>query len=317
MSVRHKAAFSRLAIGYVQRMTSKRFANLVPIFALLGSVIALGVGTSFAKQLFPQVGSLGTTALRVGFSALLLLALWRPWRWPLSRADAVSVLKYGVALGFMNLLFYMSLRTIPFGVAVAIEFSGPLAVAMAYSRKPIDFVWLALAIAGLALLIPFGNSAVSVTSLDTEGMLYAFAAAVCWGAYIVFGKRLAHLHAGHSVALGLSVAAITVVPFGVWHAGSALLDPNILLFGLGVAAVSSAIPISLEMVALKRLPEKAFGILTSMEPAVAALMGLLFLDEYLSLLQCLAVVCIMLAAAGSSVTARHEQPKSAAAVVLM
>jgi inner membrane transporter RhtA len=133
----------------------------------------------------------------------------------------------------------------------------------------------------------------------------------------VFGKRLAHLHAGHSVALGLSVAAITVVPFGVWHAGSALLDPNILLFGLGVAAVSSAIPISLEMVALKRLPEKAFGILTSMEPAVAALMGLLFLDEYLSLLQCLAVVCIMLAAAGSSVTARHEQPKSAAAVVLM
>jgi inner membrane transporter RhtA len=148
-------------------------------------------------------------------------------------------------------------------------------------------------------------------------MLYAFAAAVCWGAYIVFGKRLAHLHAGHSVALGLSVAAITVVPFGVWHAGSALLDPNILLFGLGVAAVSSAIPISLEMVALKRLPEKAFGILTSMEPAVAALMGLLFLDEYLSLLQCLAVVCIMLAAAGSSVTARREQPKSAAAVVLM
>jgi inner membrane transporter RhtA len=298
-------------------MTSKRFSNLIPIFALLGSVTTLGIGTSFAKQLFPQVGSLGTTALRVGFSALLLLMLWRPWRWPLSRVDAVSVLKYGVALGFMNLLFYMSLRTIPFGVAVAIEFSGPLAVAMAYSRKPIDFLWLALAVVGLALLLPIGNSAPNLASLDTEGMLYAFAAAVCWGAYIVFGKRLSHLHAGHSVALGLSVAAITVIPFGVWHAGSALFDPNILLFGLGVAAVSSAIPISLEMVALKRLPQKAFGIMTSLEPAVAAMMGLLLLDEYLNALQWLAVFCIMMAAAGSSVTARRGQPKSAPAVVLM
>ncbi|WP_168923729.1 EamA family transporter [Polaromonas vacuolata] len=298
-------------------MTLTRFSKLLPILALLGSVTALGIGTSFAKQLFPHVGSLGTTALRVGFSALLLLMLWRPWRWPLSRVDAVSVVKYGVALGFMNLLFYMSLRTIPFGVAVAIEFSGPLAVAMAYSRKPIDFVWLALAVVGLALLIPLGNSAVNVTSLDVEGMLYAFAAAVCWGAYIVFGKRLSHLHAGHSVALGLTVAAITVVPFGVWHAGSALLDPKILLFGLGVAAVSSAIPISLEMVALKRLPQKAFGIMTSMEPAVAALMGLFFLDEYLTWLQWLAVVCIMMAALGSSATARRDQVKSAPAVVLM
>ena len=295
-------------------MTSKRLANILPILAVLGSVTALGIGTSFAKQLFPQVGSLGTTALRVGFSALLLLALWRPWRWPLSRADAMSVLRYGVALGFMNLLFYMSLRTIPFGVAVAIEFSGPLAVAMLYSRRPIDFAWLALAVVGLGLLLPLGHS---VASLDSEGVMYALSAAVCWGAYIVFGKRLSHLHAGHSVALGLTVAALTVVPFGVWHAGSALLDPRILLFGLGVAAISSAIPISLEMMALKRLPQEAFGIMTSMEPAVAALLGLLMLDEHLGRLQWLAIVCIMMAAAGSSVTARRDQPQSAPAVVLM
>ena len=301
-------------MGYVRRMTSRRLANLFPILAVLGSVTALGIGTSFAKQLFPQVGSLGTTALRVGFSALLLLALWRPWRWPLSRADAVSVLKYGVALGFMNLLFYMSLRTIPFGVAVAIEFSGPLAVAMLYSRKPIDFVWLTLAVVGLGLLLPLGHN---VASLDPEGVMYALAAAVCWGAYIVFGKRLSHLHAGHSVALGLSVAALTVVPFGIWHAGSALLDSRILFFGLGVAAISSAIPISLEMMALKRLPQEAFGIMTSMEPAVAALLGLLMLDEHLSGLQWLAILCIMLAAAGSSVTARRKRPKSAPAEILM
>ena len=295
-------------------MTSNRLANTLPILAVLGSVTALGIGTSFAKQLFPQVGSLGTTALRVGFSALLLLALWRPWRWPLSRDDAMSVLKYGVALGFMNLLFYMSLRTIPFGVAVAIEFSGPLAVAMLSSRKLIDFLWLALAVVGLGLLLPLGHS---VASLDPEGVMYALGAAICWGAYIVFGKRLSHMHAGHSVALGLTVAALTVVPFGVWSAGSALLDPSILLFGLGVAAISSAVPISLEMVALKRLPQQTFGIMTSMEPAVAALLGFLMLDEHLSGLQWMATVCIMLAAAGSSVTAPRDHPKSAPAEVLM
>jgi inner membrane transporter RhtA len=238
----------------------------------------------------------------VGFSALILLLLWRPWRWPLSGADARSLLRYGVALGFMNLLFYMSLRTIPFGVAVAIEFTGPLAVALFYSRKPIDFVWVALAVLGLALLLPLGTQA---ASLDPQGVMFAGAAAVCWGAYIVFGKRVSHLHAGHSVALGLTVAAITVVPFGVWHAGAALLDPHILLFGLGVAAVSSAIPISLEMVALKRLSPESFGIMTSLEPAVAALLGLMLLDEHLTSVQWLAIVCIMLAAAGSSGTARR------------
>ncbi len=295
-------------------MTLRRFANILPLLAVLGSVTALGIGTSFAKQLFPLVGSLGTTALRVGFSALLLLALWRPWRWPLSRADALSIVRYGVTLGFMNLLFYMSLRTIPFGLAVAIEFSGPLAVAMYSSRKPVDFVWLALAILGLGLVLPLGHG---VASLDPEGVMYAMAAAVCWGAYIVFGKRVGHLHAGHSVALGLTVAAITVVPFGIWHAGSALLDPHILLFGLGVAAISSAIPISLEMMALKRLPQQAFGIMTSMEPAVAALLGLLMLDEHLSGLQWVAVVCIMMAAVGSSMTARREAPKSAPSEVVM
>ena len=208
----------------IQGMTLRRFANILPLLAVLGSVTALGIGTSFAKQLFPLVGSLGTTALRVGFCAV---------------------------------------------------------------------------------------------SLDPEGVMYALAAAVCWGAYIVFGKRVGHLHAGHSVALGLTVAAITVVPFGIWHAGSALLDPHILLFGLGVAAISSAIPISLEMMALKRLPQQAFGIMTSMEPAVAALLGLLMLGEHLTGLQWVAVVCIMMAAIGSSMTARRDTPKSAPAEVVM
>jgi inner membrane transporter RhtA len=294
--------------------SSARWAQAVPLLAVLGSVVALGIGTSFAKQLFPQVGSLGTTALRVGFSALLLLLIWRPWRWPLSRADARSLLRYGVALGCMNLMFYQSLQSIPFGVAVAIEFSGPLAVAMFSSRKPVDFIWLALAVLGLGLLLPLGHD---VASLDPTGVGFALGAAACWAAYIVFGKRVGHLHAGHSVALGLSVAALTVVPLGIWHAGSALLDPQILLFGLGGAAVSSAIPISLEMVALKRLPQEAFGIMTSLEPAVAALMGLMLLGEHLTGLQWLAIACTMLAAAGSSVTAGHEPPRQAADEIVM
>jgi inner membrane transporter RhtA len=281
----------------------------VPLLAVFGSVVALGIGTSFAKQLFPQIGSLGTTALRVGFSALILLLIWRPWRWTTTRADAQSLLRYGVALGCMNLMFYQSLRTIPFGVAVAIEFSGPLAVAFFTSRRGIDYVWIALAIAGLGLLLPLGHD---VASLNPEGVLFALGAAVCWAAYIVFGQRLGHLHAGHSVALGLSVAAITVVPFGVWHAGSALLDPGILLFGLGVAAVSSAIPISLEMVALKRLTPAAFGVMASMEPAVAALMGMLLLSEHLTGLQWLAIGLVMCAAAGSAATTQPAAQRGAA-----
>ncbi len=298
--------------GYRRGMSSHRFHHVLPLLAVLGSVTALGLGTSIAKQLFPLVGSLGTTALRVGFSALLLLLIWRPWRWALAPVDRMSLLRYGVALGLMNLLFYMSLRTIPFGIAVAIEFSGPLAVALYSSRKPVDFVWLVLAIAGLALLLPFGDTG---QALDVVGVLYALAAAAFWGAYIVFGKRVGHLHAGHSVALGLTVAAMTVVPFGIWHAGAALLEPRTLLIGLVVAAISSAIPISLEMVALKRLPQEAFGIMTSMEPAVAALLGLVMLNEQLTPAQWGAIVLIMAAAAGSAFTARREPPLPVSAAV--
>jgi inner membrane transporter RhtA len=277
-------------------MAASPQATAVPLLAVLG------IGTSYAKQLFPVIGALGTTSLRVGFSALILLALWRPWRWALSRKDALSIVRYGIALGLMNLLFYMSLRTIPFGVAVAIEFSGPLTVALWSSRKRIDFVWLALAVLGLGLLLPIHGSA---AALDPVGVAYALAAAMFWAAYIVFGKRVDHLHAGQSVALGLAVAAVVVVPIGVWEAGTALWDPHPLLFGLAVAAVSSAVPISLEMVALKRLPKEAFGIMISMEPAVAALLGLVLLGEHLSALQWLAIGCTMLAAAGSSVTAQR------------
>ena len=290
-------------------MTLSRFHRFFPLLAVFGSVTALGIGTSWAKQwLFPLVGAQGTTAVRVGLSAVLMLLLWRPWRWRLSRADAMAVACYGAALGGMNLMFYMSLRTLPFGLAVAIEFSGPLAVAIWSSRRAVDFVWVALAIMGLAMLLPIG---VSASALDPVGVLYALSAAVCWALYIVFGKRAGHLHAGHTVSLGLFVAALVVVPVGVVHAGAALLSPSVLLIGLAVAAVSSAIPISLEMMALKRLPKEAFGIMISMEPAVAALLAMGLLGEHLSLVQWLAIGCIVAASMGSAATARRPLPTAA------
>ena len=284
-------------------MSASPFQRFIPFLAVLGSVTALGVGTSWAKQaLFPVVGAQGTTAVRVGLSALLMLMLWRPWRWRLSRADAQAVVLYGAALGAMNLMFYLSLQTLPFGLAVAIEFAGPLAVAIWSSRRAVDFVWVALAIVGLALLLPLGLSG---STLDPLGVLYAVGAAVFWALYIVFGKRAGHLHAGQSVSLGLLVAALVVVPVGVAHAGAALLSPSVLLVGVAVASISSALPISLEMMALKRLPKEAFGIMISMEPAVAALLALALLGERLDTVQWLAIGCIVAASMGSAATARR------------
>ncbi len=284
-------------------MSASPFQRFIPFLAVLGSVTALGVGTSWAKQaLFPVVGAQGTTAVRVGLSALLMLMLWRPWRWRLSRADAQAVVLYGAALGAMNLMFYLSLQTLPFGLAVAIEFAGPLAVAIWSSRRAVDFIWVALAIVGLALLLPLGLSG---STLNPQGVLYAVGAAVFWALYIVFGKRAGHLHAGQSVSLGLLVAALVVVPVGVAHAGAALLSPSVLLVGVAVAAISSALPISLEMMALKRLPKEAFGIMISMEPAVAALLALALLGERLDTVQWLAIGCIVAASMGSAATARR------------
>ena len=291
-------------------MTASRFQRFFPFIAILASVTALGIGTSWAKMwLFPAVGAQGTTAARVGFSAVLLLLLWRPWRWRLSPADARALVLYGATLGAMNLMFYMSLRTLPFGLAVAIEFAGPLAVAIWSSRRAVDFVWVLLAIAGLGLLLPLGLNG---SMLDPVGVAYALGAAVFWALYIVFGKRAGHLHAGHSVSLGLLVAALVVVPVGVAHAGAALLSPSLLLIGVAVAAVSSAVPISLEMMALKRLPKEAFGIMISMEPAVAALVAMALLSEHLSAVQWLAIGCIMAASMGSALTARAPAAPGAA-----
>jgi inner membrane transporter RhtA len=299
-------------------MFSARTSTFIPFLAILGSVTFLGIGTSWAKHsLFPLVGAQGTTAVRVGLSALLMLLVVRPWRrWP-NRRDLAVIACYGAALGAMNLLFYMSLQTLPLGVAVAIEFSGPLAVAIYSSRRPVDFIWVLLAMVGLYLLLPIGfGSGVDIAALDPVGVTYVLLAAICWATYIVFGKRVAHVPAGQSVSLGLAVAALVVMPVGVAHAGTALLSFTVLGVGLGVAILSSAIPISLEMVALQRLPRHAFGIMISMEPAVSALLALGLLDERLSSPQWLAIGLIVGASMGSAFTAQQTTTRKKGGIQL-
>jgi len=285
-------------------LNSPRLSAALPYLALAGGMVSLAVGTSFAKSLFPLVGAEGTAALRVGLSALVLVSIWRPWRFRLTRSDARRVLLYGLVLGLMNLSFYMALRTIPLGIAIAIEFAGPLTLALIHSRKLVHFALVGLAVAGLALLLPIWSG---VEGLDPVGVAFAAFAGLCWALYIVFGTRLSHMHAGQSVALGMSTAALVILPFGVSTAGVALLAPSVLLLGLGVALVSSALPYSLEMIALRHIPKRTFGVLLSVEPAIGALAGMALLHEQLSPLQWLAIGCIIAASIGAVLTAPRGQ----------
>jgi inner membrane transporter RhtA len=277
--------------------------------ALIGSITAFCVGTSFAKRLFPLVGAEATSAYRVGFAALILLTVWRPWRGRVTRADLFATMRYGAAMGMMNLCFYMALRTIPLGLAIAIEFSGPLAVSLLHARRPAHFAMVGLAVAGLALLLPIGPGD---HGLDPVGIMFALGAGLCWALYILFGKRLGHLPGGQSVSIGMATAALIVVPIGIHQGGLALLDPRLMALGLGAAILSSAIPYSLEMVALKRLSHNSFGIFLSLEPAAGALAGVALLGEHLTALQWLAVLLVVMASAGTMLSAEpSEAPPSA------
>ncbi len=287
-------------------MTGLSHSMALPYIGMFIGMLSLAVGTSYAKTLFPLIGAEGTSACRVGLSSLILLMIWRPWRMRLSKRDLRNVLLYGAALGTMNLLFYMSLRTIPVGIAIAIEFSGPLTIALLHSRRLIHFVWIALAVLGLGLLLPLGGHN---QNLDLTGIAFAAAAGVCWALYIVFGKRLSHIPAGPSVAMGMTVAAMIILPFGIAEAGTKLLDPSILLAGLVVAIFSSALPYTLDMVALKRIPERTFGVITSAEPAVGAIAGMLILHEYLNNMQWFAILAIVVAAGGAIATATRSDAK--------
>jgi inner membrane transporter RhtA len=279
------------------------------IVSLLLAMASIQSGASVAKQLFPVVGAAGATVLRLSLATLILFVVWRPWRVRLQRRQIIDLCLYGASLGLMKFLFYLALARIPLGITVALEFTGPLTLALCHSRRAFDFLWTALAILGVFLILPLSTSA---GAPDLIGVLCALGAGGCWASYIVFGQRAgATIKGGTLTSWGMFVATCVTLPMGLWQTSvGQLLNFEILPTALLVAVLSSAIPYSLEMIALKRLPTKTFSILMSIEPALAALAGLLFLREYLSGAQGLAIACIVAASAGSALSVREQKKRA-------
>lgn len=275
----------------------------VPVIILLIAMTSIQGGASLAKSLFPLVGAPGVTALRLALGTLILVIVFKPWRLRFTREQRLPLLFYGLSLGAMNYMFYLAIQTVPLGVAVALEFTGPLAVALFGSRRAVDFIWVILAVLGLWYLLPLGQD---VTHVDLTGAAFALGAGACWAIYIISGQRAGEDHGPATVALGSLIAAIVFVPLGAFQAGEVLWHWSILPLGIAVAILSTALPYSLEMIALTRLPTRTFGTLMSMEPALAAVSGMIFLGETLALQQVLALMAIVIASMGSTLTLRRE-----------
>ena len=291
---------------------SRPNTRILPVLAVLCSILSVQAGASFSKHLFPALGAEGVTALRQLYSALLLLLVFRPWTGGPARKDWGVVLLYGALLGIMNLTFYLAIARLPLGIGVALEFLGPLTVAIVSSRQARDFVWVACAVAGLALLIPWNSH---TGALDPVGVAWALVAALCWGLYIIVGQKVSdRAHGGQgggkAVALGMTFSLVLTLPVGMIHAGAALWAPAILPWAVAVAVLSSAIPYSLEMMALRHIPAKTFGLMMSLEPAAGATLGFLIVGERLSLTQVAAIALVIVASAGSSLTARRPVDES-------
>lgn len=275
-----------------------------PVVAVAISLLSQNFGAAVAKSLFATAGAQGIASLRIAFAAVVLLAICRPWRVTIDRARVGDLLIYGLVLGTMNLVIYGAFARIPIAVAIAIEATGPLLVVLLSSRRVLDFLWLVLTAVGLSLLFPFEAS---WASLDPLGVALAAGAGLCWALYIWFGKRVSSMPSGATVAWGMTIAAVVAAPVGFAQGGSALLAPEVLLVGLAVGVFSSVLPYWLEMVALRNLAPKVFGILVSAAPAVGALAAFIVLGERLQPAHWIAISCIVIACAGSALTHSKNQ----------
>jgi inner membrane transporter RhtA len=272
-------------------------ARLSPVSLVLIGILSVQFGAAISKGLFDEIPPVGMVLLRLVTSSLILLALARPRLDGRTAADWRPVLALGLALGAMNWAFYESFARIPLGVAVTIEFVGPLALAAVGSGRPRDLMWVGLAALGIAL---FGAGP---TKIDALGFGLALLAGACWALYIVSTAATGRRWAGvDGLAVASTVAALAIAPFAVAAAGARLLEPRLLVLGALVGLLSSVIPYSLEMVALRTLPARVFGILMSLEPAVAALVAAVLLREWLTPLQLVAMACVTAASVGATRT---------------
>jgi inner membrane transporter RhtA len=285
-------------------LSDSRGVSPAPVGMVLGAVTAVQFGAGLAVTLFADLGPVGTVLLRVGFAAIVLVIAWRPRIRGLTRREWELAAAFGVSLAVMNGLYYLAIDRIPQGVAVTFEFVGPLGVALAASRRGLDVVWAAMAAGGVALL---GGGL--GPSLDALGVVFALGAGAAWAAYILLNARVGQAFAGgQGLALAMVFGtAILIVP-GVIDAGGSLLDPDLLALGFGVALLSSVIPYSLELEALRRMPARVFGVLMSLEPGLAALAGFLVLGQDVQPVEAFAIALVVAASAGAARTAREPRP---------
>jgi inner membrane transporter RhtA len=267
-------------------------------------LIAQDVGAAISVTVFPEVGAAGMTALRLVFSAAILLVIARPRLRGRTRRDWLTVVLFAGALAAMNLSFYEAISRIPLGIAVTIEVLGPLVLSVIMGRRWLNLLWALLALVGVVIL-----GGLNLERLDPIGVAFAVAAGALWAAYILTsaatGRRFERLD---GLAIAMAIAAIAVLPFGAAVAGPALVDPRWLVLGLAVAVLSSTIPYAFELVALRRLPESAFGVLMSLSPAIAALAGLVLLGQSVTALDWIAIAIVVVASAGAVLTARRREP---------
>jgi inner membrane transporter RhtA len=267
--------------------------------AVVASQASNALGAAWSKALFATIGVEGLIALRLGFATLLLGLLTRAWRLRVPRGQLGNLLAYGIAMGLMNSIAYQAYARIPVGIGMAIEVTGPLALVLLASRRRSDLAWVACTVAGLVLIL-FKEAA--LPAVDPVGVALAFASAVIWASYIVFGKRVSLLGSGNVVAVGMAIASTFLVPIGVVTAGPALLDGRMILWGVAIAVLSSAFPFFLQILALRRLPATVYGLIASAVPAVGALMAFLVLGEALAARQWLGIALVIAASAGAIVT---------------